>query len=173
MSGLLAFQSLGSATVYRFDRSTTLHVVASHGGIQEMAWQLKGKVANCDHREYGFAQIHVNKIGNGADVLFEGLGDEFEASGNVNALESRINSPLDFYRSGCPMGTNFPKSPLISTSSGIPPLHPSHPSLTTISHGTVSSSTPRLPTPHEGEKSSESSFSTSVTVLHTGQWSVM
>lgn len=80
MSGLLEFRSLGSATAYRFDPSITLHVVASHGGIQEMAWQLKGKVANCDHREYGFAQIRVNKIGNGADVLFEGLGDEFEVS---------------------------------------------------------------------------------------------
>lgn len=43
-----------------------------------MAWQLKGKVAECDHREYGFAQIHVEKIGNGADMLFEGLGDELE-----------------------------------------------------------------------------------------------
>ena len=43
-----------------------------------MAWQLKGKVARCDHREYGFAQIRVDKIGNGADALFEGLGDELE-----------------------------------------------------------------------------------------------
>jgi GMP synthase (glutamine-hydrolysing) len=43
-----------------------------------MAWQLKGKVAECDHREYGFAQIHVEKIGNGADILFEGLGEELE-----------------------------------------------------------------------------------------------
>lgn len=43
-----------------------------------MAWQLKGKVAECDHREYGFAQIHVEKIGNGADMLFEGLGDDLE-----------------------------------------------------------------------------------------------
>ena len=43
-----------------------------------MAWQLKGKVARCDHREYGFAQIRVDNIGNGADALFEGLGDELE-----------------------------------------------------------------------------------------------
>lgn len=46
-----------------------------------MAWQLKGKVAKCDHREYGFAQIHVKKLGNGSDVLFEGLGDELEVRG--------------------------------------------------------------------------------------------
>jgi len=172
MSGLLAFRSLGSATAYRFDRSTTIHVVASHGGIQEMAWQLKGKVAICDHREYGFAQIHVKKIGNGADVLFEGLGEEFEVGCKVEALESRINSPLDIYRSGCPTGTNSPKSLPTSTSSGIPPLPHSHPSPTTTNRGMASSSTPRSLTPHEGEKSSESSFSTSVTVLHAGQWSV-
>lgn len=43
-----------------------------------MAWQLKGKVAQCERREYGFAQIHVEKIGNGADALFEELGDELE-----------------------------------------------------------------------------------------------
>ena len=67
----------------RFDHSTTLHVVTPHAGIQEMAWQLKGKVAKCEHREYGFAQIHVNKAGNGADVFFEGLGDEFEVRGRL------------------------------------------------------------------------------------------
>ena len=138
-----------------------------------MAWQLKGKVANCDHREYGFAQIHVNKVGNGANVLFEGLGDEFEVSGRVEAPESHVDSPLKFCRSGCPMGTNSPKSLPTSTSSGIPPLPPSHPSPTTISHGMVFSFTPRSRTPHEGEKSLESSFSTSATVLQTGQWSVM
>jgi len=96
MFGLSVFQSLGSATACRFDRLATLHVVASDGEIQEMAWQLKGKVANCDHREYGFAQICVNKIGNGADVLFEGLGDEFEVSENVGAVESCIGSHLKF-----------------------------------------------------------------------------
>ena len=47
-----------------------------------MAWQLKGKVAGCEHREYGFANIHVEKIGNGADALFEGLGDELEVRGD-------------------------------------------------------------------------------------------
>lgn len=77
-SGRLASQSSGSVMACRFDCSTPLHVVTSHAGIQEMAWQLKGKIAKCDHREYGFAQINVSKIENGTDVLFEGLGDEFE-----------------------------------------------------------------------------------------------
>ncbi len=46
-----------------------------------MAWNLKGKVAKCEHREYGFAQVQISKIGgqsNGADALFEGLGDELQ-----------------------------------------------------------------------------------------------
>ncbi|KAK6981555.1 hypothetical protein R3P38DRAFT_415957 [Favolaschia claudopus] len=48
-------------------------------GLQEMAWQLKGTVEECDHREYGFAQVKIGKIGGenaSVDALFEGLGDE-------------------------------------------------------------------------------------------------
>lgn len=44
-----------------------------------MAWNMKGKVAKCDHREYGFAQLQVTKVGSGnvsVDALFESLGDE-------------------------------------------------------------------------------------------------
>ncbi|KAI0719391.1 GMP synthase [Cerioporus squamosus] len=50
-------------------------------GLQEMAWTMKGKVAKCDHREYGFAQVKISKIGGdnqGVDALFEGLGDELQ-----------------------------------------------------------------------------------------------
>ncbi|KAJ7716964.1 hypothetical protein DFH07DRAFT_861744 [Mycena maculata] len=50
-------------------------------GLQEMAWQMKGKVDKCDHREYGFAQVHMSKIGGdnaSVDALFEGLGDEMQ-----------------------------------------------------------------------------------------------
>ncbi|KDQ53173.1 hypothetical protein JAAARDRAFT_39542 [Jaapia argillacea MUCL 33604] len=52
-------------------------------GLQEMAWQLKGEVTKCDHREYGFAKIQVSKIGtegqnSSVDALFQGLGDEME-----------------------------------------------------------------------------------------------
>ena len=46
---------------------------------QEMAWHHEGKVTNCDHREYGFAQIRMrdaNQDGNSVDALFQGLVDE-------------------------------------------------------------------------------------------------
>jgi len=61
-----------------------------------MAWQLKGKVAGCEHREYGFAQIHVKKLGNGADVLFEGLGDELEVRGWRSTARSYRLTPESF-----------------------------------------------------------------------------
>lgn len=49
-------------------------------GLQEIAWNLGGKVEKCDHREYGFAQIQISKInGNSSvDALFEGLGEEMQ-----------------------------------------------------------------------------------------------
>ncbi|PIL35473.1 hypothetical protein GSI_02201 [Ganoderma sinense ZZ0214-1] len=50
-------------------------------GLQEMAWNMKGKVAKCEHREYGFAEVQISKIGgenNGADALFEGIGDQLQ-----------------------------------------------------------------------------------------------
>lgn len=50
-----------------------------------MAWALKGKVEKCDHREYGFAQLQINKIHEGdspVDALFQGLGEEMQVSLN-------------------------------------------------------------------------------------------
>ncbi|KAJ6560946.1 hypothetical protein B0H10DRAFT_2366853 [Mycena sp. CBHHK59/15] len=50
-------------------------------GLQEMAWQMKGTVEKCDHREYGFAQVQMTKTGGdnaSVDALFEGLGDEMQ-----------------------------------------------------------------------------------------------
>ncbi|KAL4244301.1 GMP synthase [glutamine-hydrolyzing] [Abortiporus biennis] len=50
-------------------------------GLQEMAWNLKGKVTKCDHREYGFANLQISKIdgpNKSVDALFEGLGDEMQ-----------------------------------------------------------------------------------------------
>ncbi|KAF9459952.1 GMP synthase [Collybia nuda] len=50
-------------------------------GLQEMAWNLGGKVSPCDHREYGFAQVQIKKVENSStsvDALFEGLGDEMQ-----------------------------------------------------------------------------------------------
>ncbi|KAF8625229.1 hypothetical protein AX17_006895 [Amanita inopinata Kibby_2008] len=50
-------------------------------GLQEMAWNLQGKVTKCEHREYGHAMLQLTKIGgenSTADALFEGLGDEMQ-----------------------------------------------------------------------------------------------
>ncbi|KAJ7844363.1 class I glutamine amidotransferase-like protein [Mycena olivaceomarginata] len=50
-------------------------------GLQEMAWQMKGTVEQCDHREYGFANVKIAKVGGpnpAVDALFEGLGDEMQ-----------------------------------------------------------------------------------------------
>lgn len=49
-------------------------------GLQEIAWNLGGEVTKCDHREYGFAEIQINKIGGeeSVDALFEGLGEEMQ-----------------------------------------------------------------------------------------------
>ncbi|KAK7042919.1 GMP synthase (glutamine-hydrolyzing) [Paramarasmius palmivorus] len=50
-------------------------------GLQEMAWNLKGKVAKCEHREYGYASVKIKKINGGdssVDALFKGLGDEMQ-----------------------------------------------------------------------------------------------
>lgn len=51
--------------------------------MKEIAWQMKGKVAKCDHREYGFAQLQVCKFEGSAntsnvDALFESLGEEMQ-----------------------------------------------------------------------------------------------
>uniref|UniRef100_A0A0W0G4W9 GMP synthase [glutamine-hydrolyzing] n=1 Tax=Moniliophthora roreri TaxID=221103 RepID=A0A0W0G4W9_MONRR len=50
-------------------------------GLQEMAWNLKGKVAKCEHREYGYASVKINKINEGdspVDALLKGLGEEMQ-----------------------------------------------------------------------------------------------
>ncbi|KAH6913535.1 GMP synthase [Coprinopsis sp. MPI-PUGE-AT-0042] len=48
-------------------------------GLQELAWNLGGEVTKCDHREYGFAEVQINKFGgSNVDALFEGLGDALQ-----------------------------------------------------------------------------------------------
>ncbi|KAJ7587475.1 hypothetical protein C8J56DRAFT_941979 [Mycena floridula] len=42
-------------------------------GLQEIAWNMQGKVVKCDHREYGFAQVKMSQ-----HTLFEGLGEEMQ-----------------------------------------------------------------------------------------------
>lgn len=55
-----------------------MEAVGRPNTFQEMAWNLGGKVDKCDHREYGFAQLQITKLGPGhesADRLFDGLED--------------------------------------------------------------------------------------------------
>ncbi|KZP00546.1 GMP synthase [Calocera viscosa TUFC12733] len=50
-------------------------------GLQEIAWNHGGKVDPCDHREYGFAELQVIKLGPGhelADKLFAGIDREMQ-----------------------------------------------------------------------------------------------
>ncbi|KAG9314783.1 GMP synthase [Chiua virens] len=48
-------------------------------GLQEIAWNFKGQVAKCDHREYGHATVQITRFGQGSvDALFEDLGDEMQ-----------------------------------------------------------------------------------------------
>ncbi|KDQ14962.1 hypothetical protein BOTBODRAFT_32333 [Botryobasidium botryosum FD-172 SS1] len=50
-------------------------------GLQEMAWNLGGKVGSSNHREFGYAQVEVKRLGKGyelADRLFKGLQDNFQ-----------------------------------------------------------------------------------------------
>ncbi|KAI0671840.1 GMP synthase [Trametes maxima] len=71
-------------------------------GLQEMAWNMKGKVAKCDHREYGFAQVQISKIGGeskGADALFDSLGDELQVWMSHGDQLSEL--PPDFHVIGC------------------------------------------------------------------------
>ncbi|KZT67444.1 GMP synthase [Daedalea quercina L-15889] len=71
-------------------------------GLQEIAWQMKGKVSQCEHREYGFAQIQVNKIGSGsqsADALFDGLGEEMQVW--MSHGDQLSEPPADFCVIGC------------------------------------------------------------------------
>lgn len=39
---------------------------------------MKGQVAKCDHREYGFANLVLRSDGAGVDALFESFGDEMQ-----------------------------------------------------------------------------------------------
>ncbi|THH31520.1 hypothetical protein EUX98_g2670 [Antrodiella citrinella] len=69
-------------------------------GLQEIAWYMKGQVTKCDHREYGFAQLRVQKLGEShvADALFEGLGDEMQVWMSHGDQLSQI--PAEFHTIG-------------------------------------------------------------------------
>ncbi|KAF7771708.1 hypothetical protein Agabi119p4_6019 [Agaricus bisporus var. burnettii] len=68
-------------------------------GLQEMAWNMGGTVTKCDHREYGFAEIEINKIGGeaAADTLFKGLGNQMQVWMSHGDQLSAL--PKDFHRS--------------------------------------------------------------------------
>ncbi|KAL1684742.1 GMP synthase [Schizophyllum commune] len=59
-------------------------------GLQEIAWHMKGNVSKCDHREYGFASVHINKLASNsaADALFDGLGDSLEVWSRTSPASS-------------------------------------------------------------------------------------
>ena len=52
-------------------------------------------MTKCDHREYGFAQLSISKIGSGnssVDALFESLGDEMQVCfGCVSSSNAHTN----------------------------------------------------------------------------------
>lgn len=98
-------------------------------GLQELAWTFKGKVDKSSHREYGFAQLKVIKLGSGfetADALFDGLDSEMQVE------HSNIIFILTFAdacpRSGCPIAISFPACLPISISLQ-PPTPPHMPPL--------------------------------------------
>lgn len=79
-----------------------------------MAWNLQGKVAKCEHREYGYAQIQISKVGDSGssvDALFDGLGEEMQVRADLRHL---CSFSLTLFRSGCRTVTSFLNSPLTS-----------------------------------------------------------
>lgn len=92
------------------------HFILTH--TQEIAWNLNGEVTKCDHREYGFAKVQINKLGDGSsvDALFEGLGDEMQVCYVVSSPHSR--SMTNCARSGCPMEISYQSLLQIFMSSG-------------------------------------------------------
>ncbi|KAI6039751.1 class I glutamine amidotransferase-like protein [Pisolithus marmoratus] len=69
-------------------------------GLQELAWNFKGQVTQCDHREYGHAAIQISRFGNGndnstVDSLFDDLGDEMQVW--MSHGDQLQNLPPDFH----------------------------------------------------------------------------
>lgn len=138
---------------------------------QEMAFNHKGQVKPCHHREYGFAHIQIGKIGNGSsvDALFEGLGNEMQVY--LFSISQPETSYLrDTCRFGCLTETNSPPSHPISTSSDPQKLPLSQPSHMTQNRSTEFSSTPKSHIHPEERKSSQDLYWIYVDVIRTGQW---
>ena len=138
-----------------------------------MAWTMGGRVARCDHREYGFAQVQLSKIGGdnaSVDALFEGLGDEMQVRLSPSRLYPLPQTRRARLRYGCPTATSSPRSPPISTSSAARRTRPSPPLPTTPNHSMASSSTPKSRTRPAGRKWSADSCSASAAANQTGPW---
>jgi len=78
-------------------------------------------VSKCSHREYGPADIIINKFGNGAvDALFEDFGGEMRV--RISPYVMTRDPHLQF-RYGCPTEINFQNLRLTSMSSGTRSRH--------------------------------------------------
>ena len=67
-------------------------------GLQEIARTHGGKVEAHTHREYGYAKIQVEKVGNHGDQLFEGIQMEEDGGLQVSrflSLECSLMIGLD------------------------------------------------------------------------------
>lgn len=86
-----------------------------------MAWNLGGEVTKCDHREYGSANITINKFGNGsADALFSGFGEEMK----VNLVLIPVSHAA--FSMGNDLGLDVPWRSTVQASSRLP-CHWTHP----------------------------------------------
>lgn len=82
----------------RFTSAFRTHLIPDDCSLvvleQEIAWFLKGSVSRCDHREYGFAQLQMLKLGEdttSADALFEGLGERMQVRPLPECMSVLIN----------------------------------------------------------------------------------
>lgn len=131
-------------------------------------------MTKCDHREYGFAKVQVNKFGNGqVDALFRDLGDEMDVRPRYTTVCASLDSiTLISLRFGCRMEISFPGPLQTSMLLAIPTPLPMPPLPTTASLSTESNSTPKLPTPSGERRLSDDSFSISASAHLIGLWSV-
>ena len=62
---------------------------------------MKGQVAKCEHREYGFAQVQISKIGENAsaDALFEGLGSDLQVCSSMYRSSCDYLKPVKVWMS--------------------------------------------------------------------------
>jgi hypothetical protein len=84
---------------------------------------MKGKVSKCDHREYGFAQLQVRKLGatgGSVDALFEGLGDEMQVTSHCECSFVWRSQTWLLHRYGCHTEINSLKCQRISISLDLP-----------------------------------------------------